>query len=295
MPIKTINLTIGIILLFVFILWADYEVIIGEGTSLTQSNPYDPIRTNSGSANMILRSELPAGAGGQILAIYFYMDPSSLNPSGYTKDIDMFMCQTTETQITTSTPLTGGTLVYSSPASYDNIGWITYNLSTPFHWDSDNLIITMNSELTYIPPGFPPDNYFRYTTAPGNLAGWVNRNDWVQPSTLTDGSSHAINSQRPNIKLKFSGAIGIDETRFFENISINAFPSPFNSAVSIVAPDESQIDIYDVDGRLVSELGYQQNARTIIWRPDALMESGIYFVKATTGSKSDMKKVIYLK
>jgi len=295
MSTQTINRFIGIMLLLSVIIWADYEVIIGEGSSLTQNNPYDPLITNSGSANLILRSELPSGAGGEILAIYFYMDGSSLNPWGYTKDIQMYLSQTLDNVVTTSTPLIGGTLVFDDSGVYDNMGWIQYNLDPPFNWVSDNLLITMVSELTYIPPGFPPDNYFRYTATSGNLSGWVNRNDWIQPTTLTDGPWNGIDANRPNIKLEFAGTMAVEESRFSERMSIITSPNPFNSSVSISIPEDCNIEIYDVKGSLVADLDFQRANNTVIWSPEASVESGVYFVRVSNGKETTTCRIIYLK
>jgi hypothetical protein len=291
MSTKTYTLIIGLMLLFSIVLFADYEVIIGESASLTQYNPYCPLRTNSGSANIILRSELPAGAGGEILAIYFFMDASSLNPWGYTKDIELYLSQTTNTEVTTSTPLTGGTLVYSHTGTYDNVGWIQYTLDSPFEWASQNLLITMNSELTYIPPGMPPDNYFRYSTAPGNLSGWVNRNDWIQPTTLTDGTLNGIDSQRPNIKIKFSGTIGISQQELPSEFGIEVYPNPFNSSCHISKPENTEGEIVDVNGRLIATISEDENR----WIPDVSVGSGIYFLRVTNGQKELLTRVVYLK
>jgi hypothetical protein len=68
-------------------------------------------------------------------------------------------------------------------------------------------------------------------------------------------------------------------------------PNPFNSACKISTPDKSIVEIFDIAGRSVAELkGGDQ-----IWRPDNKLGSGVYLVRATIGTKTIEKRVVYLK
>ena len=74
-------------------------------------------------------------------------------------------------------------------------------------------------------------------------------------------------------------------------ISLFAFPNPFNSACHISAPENAELDIFDINGRSITEFdGGDQ-----IWTPEASVGSGIYLVRAKIGDKDITKRVVYLK
>ncbi|MGC9314036.1 MAG: hypothetical protein ACP5G4_00245, partial [bacterium] len=114
------------------------------------------------------------------------------------------------------------------------------------------------------------------------------------------------------------------------SISISAYPNPFNSAVSIAIDAHVgaihelplQIDIFDVNGRMVDVIGiYDQpviarheaifhknpkdchglrprndNAGEFLWRPDPSIPSGVYLMRATAlNGACASKRIVYLK
>jgi len=88
-----------------------------------------------------------------------------------------------------------------------------------------------------------------------------------------------------------------------EGLTINAYPNPFNSSVVITAPAGTEIEIYDLRGRVVWERSpdldnrHQEMSptnRTFIWQPDQSIPSGIYLVKARTEDGQQITKRIVL-
>ena len=84
-------------------------------------------------------------------------------------------------------------------------------------------------------------------------------------------------------------------------ISLSAFPNPFNSAVNLVLelPTAEIVEIvaYDVTGREAARIehGTRQAGRHVVtWTPQALA-SGIYFVRLESAEKTRIQKVMYLK
>jgi len=78
---------------------------------------------------------------------------------------------------------------------------------------------------------------------------------------------------------------------------ISAYPNPFNSAISISAPDNTVVEVFDIEGRKIDELpGGEQ-----IWKPEPSAGSGIYLVRARFDSaqrpceEEITKRVVYLK
>jgi len=99
---------------------------------------------------------------------------------------------------------------------------------------------------------------------------------------------------------------------------ISAHPNPFNSAVRISVETQNlaslQIEIFDVNGRMVDNLSVGEGPRAfpldgnspngsaqghsptnIVWQPDDNIGSGIYLVRATVGEQSISKRIVYLK
>jgi len=106
---------------------------------------------------------------------------------------------------------------------------------------------------------------------------------------------------------------GITEGERPSNISLSAYPNPFNSAVSISAPEGAEVEVFDLNGRRVAQLpdggtvgvglkpARAGGSETLpygsvyLWTPDKSLGSGVYLVRARVGDKEAMKRVVYLK
>ncbi len=69
-----------------------------------------------------------------------------------------------------------------------------------------------------------------------------------------------------------------------------AYPNPFNSSISIETTTPTQIEIFNISGKIV----FKSDEKTInsIWEPDGL-PGGVYLIKAQKNKA--IKKIIYLK
>ncbi len=106
---------------------------------------------------------------------------------------------------------------------------------------------------------------------------------------------------------------GIDEIASLpKNLSISAWPSPFNSSVNIaLSPpgvgasnaryEATEIEIFDIHGRLVTGRLVTNSAEALlgptptVWHPDESLPSGVYLIRARLGDLSAEARVIYLK
>lgn len=93
--------------------------------------------------------------------------------------------------------------------------------------------------------------------------------------------------------------IGADETAMEwvlenpelpEELTLSTYPNPFNSTLSITAPRDAFVTIYDTHGRQVADLGKGR-----IWNAGKDMPSGVYLVKATVGKKVVEEKTVLVK
>ncbi len=84
---------------------------------------------------------------------------------------------------------------------------------------------------------------------------------------------------------------GLDESNFAPNetnIKLQAYPTPFNSALQIDGGLNVEKRVFDVRGNLVAVIPGNR------WEPEEVVSSGIYFV-SISGRERDMVKVVYLK
>jgi len=132
------------------------------------------------------------------------------------------------------------------------------------------------------------------------------------------GSTHPDSLTYDYWVVKLSPDDGIAEGRGERPfaLAIGAYPNPFNSSVAIAAPAGAEMEIYDVNGRMIyapspsvplpkgeggqvllppGEGGSESRMRAFIWQPDESVTSGVYLVRATAGEKSITKRIVYLK
>ena len=114
--------------------------------------------------------------------------------------------------------------------------------------------------------------------------------DWIPPDSA--GLYFSRWDPEPDI---------IHENDLPSDISVSAYPNPFNSSTSIGydLPKASDITlaIFDILGRKVATLvdGHQSSGHhEVIWNAGAY-SSGIYFARASGGNNSSVIKLIYLK
>lgn len=79
-----------------------------------------------------------------------------------------------------------------------------------------------------------------------------------------------------------------------ERISIKTTPNPFNSACKIIAPEGTEIEIFDISGKLIAK-GVTGINKSWTWAPNMEIESGIYFYRAIIDAKEFGGKIVYLK
>ncbi len=94
--------------------------------------------------------------------------------------------------------------------------------------------------------------------------------------------------------LKHSNLTGIDESSLPSENAIDAYPNPFNAAVTIDLPSSVDgIEIYDMQGRFVDRV--PANFGQARWNPSRSTSAGIYLVKTKSGGKYLSKKIVLLK
>jgi len=101
----------------------------------------------------------------------------------------------------------------------------------------------------------------------------------------------------------FLGELNIDENDFLvpESISLlPPYPNPFNPNVNIRVKNtrgfESNIEIYDISGRIVKNISIDNMHNDFEYNWNATEESsGLYFIRLLFNNQSQIQKVLYLK
>jgi hypothetical protein len=79
-----------------------------------------------------------------------------------------------------------------------------------------------------------------------------------------------------------------------DKMNILITPNPFNSSLCISAPNNSEIAIFDINGKKIETL--KSTSNTLYWRPSAQVSSGVYLLKIKSDEKNSvLQKVVYLK
>ena len=134
------------------------------------------------------------------------------------------------------------------------------------------------------------------------MAGFSNSNDgdisenhgdydfWVVKFSPDDGISEGNEDLQPLVH------------------TIGVFPNPFNTSCVITAPENAEIEIYDLRGNVVTlcscqgrsivplDKGDRGDEGVYIWQPDEEISSGIYIIRATIKDNfTETRRIIYLK
>jgi len=143
------------------------------------------------------------------------------------------------------------------------------------------------------------------------------------PETDIEGNPRPIGDCIDIGAYEYPYPVRIYETSRPNAISLSTYPNPFNSSVTITAPEGAKIKVFDINGRRLSvisrrvsldeksstipqEISRQarndsgmgarnDNVSEFIWAPDESLGSGIYLVRAKVGQQSVTKRIVYLK
>ena len=87
------------------------------------------------------------------------------------------------------------------------------------------------------------------------------------------------------------------------NLNVSVYPNPFNPETTIKfsarTNETTEIEIYNLKGRLVKQYDNIRNKTSVVWNgtddSGTSVSSGLYFIKVTSGTESSLKKAILVK
>ena len=168
-------------------------ITIGTGTS-TQGYPFYGLWGYTRSASLYTAAEVTTGK--QITALAWNVETSKNTDI----PIKIYIKTTTESVLTANTwanMISGATLVYDGIVKFNNTGWKTINLSTPFTYCNDNLLILCEANFGGTGAGSSQYPYFYYTS---NSSMHEN---WYADNNAPTGNGN-VGSSRPNIQITYS-------------------------------------------------------------------------------------------
>lgn len=161
------------------------------------------------------------------------------------------------------------------------------------------LKIAMESEFTYeitfggMPFASGSGIQSRDTTWHAQFVGMVQSRGMEYEIDMMSGS--IADSSKTASYLQNYNFTNIDENSHKPaEISIMAYPNPFNSAVSIDVPEKAEIEIFDINGRKIADFRVVESGN-LRWEPATSVESGVYFVRANFAGNSITQRVMFIK
>jgi hypothetical protein len=155
-------------------------------------------------------------------------------------------------------------------------------------WDSQRFYEYDVITDTWTKLNNPPAYIFNWGNDPGMIIATpisnFGVNMYVKNRTGTAGAylyKHDSGATRISEQMVHSGSVHM----------LTVSPNPFNSAVDIKIDNKASVAIYDIHGRMVSDLSNQIGSNRIHWTATT-QSPGIYVIKAKVGNKTLTQKII---
>ncbi len=133
------------------------------------------------------------------------------------------------------------------------------------------------------PYSMPPSNAGITVFVPGK--GWVTVEHTLD--NITFHHTGSVLRKWYNLQGFYPTIIAEDENA--DELKTGVYPNPFNGSLTIDAPKDARIRIYDINGRFVSEV------KKGTWTPVSTLSSGVYFINIKFKNQNYIKRVLYVK
>lgn len=213
------------------------QVTIGTGTSTWYYSPITRLFENGASETIYDSSEI--GTTGTINSVGWNIVSNAYAVT--TGNVSIYMKMATQSTISTSTSLTGYTLVYSGNVNNDVLGWQNITLTTPFQYNDSTknlLVLVAHASGNYT---LSPPNY-SYSNVPNKSSYYSSiSNAWNDTRTMTSTPN------RTNIRLTFGS---LSTVEIDGKTSLKYYPNPVKNIFNVSAnQDILSLDFYNLAGQ----------------------------------------------
>ncbi|MBT6764456.1 MAG: T9SS type A sorting domain-containing protein [Prolixibacteraceae bacterium] len=89
-------------------------------------------------------------------------------------------------------------------------------------------------------------------------------------------------------------ATNVKETNLSKYVlGLEVYPNPFSNSIMIKSSEEVEISIVNINGLVIKNIQLNKN-ELIKWVPKGTLMPGIYFIRATSNTKMEVKKALFL-
>ncbi|MBN2411500.1 T9SS type A sorting domain-containing protein [candidate division KSB1 bacterium] len=138
---------------------------------------------------------------------------------------------------------------------------------------------------------YPEPNPYSMPPSNEGISVFIPDKGWVPVKHTLDNICfhHTESVLRKWYNLKGFYPTIIAENENADELIMGVYPNPFNGSLTIDAPKNARIIIYDINGRFVSKV------KTGTWTPVSTLSSGIYFININFNNQNHIKRVLYIK
>ncbi len=187
-----------------------------------------------------------------------------------------------------------------NPATFNTSNFDLKFIGTPKYMTleeaSMSVVVVGNYDVvsTLHPLSFPQNGYwYDYFTGDSILVENLN-----YEMELYAGEYHVLTTKKQDIPQLEIVALPVDKNKLTIEGSLQVFPNPSASNLSIFinTPSEAQIKVVNMEGKLIQQFTLEgSGARVINLDQKSLqMKSGIYFVEMISGDLHEMRKIVVL-
>lgn len=218
---------------------AQQQVTIGTGTSYWYYSPITRLFENGASETIYDAAEI--GTTGTINSIGWNIVSNAYATT--TGNVSIYMKMSTQSTISTTTSLTGYTLVYTGNVNNDVVGWQNITLSTPFQYNDSTknlivLVVHASGDYTFSPPNYS------YSTAANKSSYYYSITDaWNDTRTMISTPN------RTNIRLNFAN---LSTVEIDGKTTVKFYPNPVKDILNISGNQTiASLEIYNLSGQNV--------------------------------------------
>ena len=158
-------------------------------------------------------------------------------------------------------------------------------------FDADSLVLADTASITLFPQAKNDEGPLTQPLNNAQLSVYVPQEGWRYISFESDSISVTREEHILRRWYRVTGSVSrvLAARPRVEKRELHVYPNPFNSSLTIEAPDNATISVYNINGRLIETLTSHR------WIPQGTVGGGVYFIYIQSTRDRYIEKVLYLK